>query len=262
MADEPEFETTIRSKRQRSARPLTIESTAVTHPGFVREVNEDAVLDLGEIGLWAVADGVGGAHAGDHASRTIVEALIELAAAVSASDLAQQARQALQQVNDRLYREARAAADDRPIASTVVCLVIGEDGYFCLWAGDSRLYRLRDSRFEQISRDHSEVQSLVEYGLITAEEARRHPRANAITRAVGALPELVLDCVTGGVAPDDRFLLCSDGLTKVVADAEIARVLGELPAAAAAERLIGMTLERGAPDNVSVVAVAVGRELG
>jgi len=253
-AAEPEVETTIR--RRRVIRLMALESAASTHPGFVRAINEDAVLDRREIGLWAVADGVGGAHAGDRASQAIVDSLAELPAAASGPEMLQQLQRTLEQVNGRLYGEALAAGSERPIASTVVCLLIQGDRFFCLWAGDSRLYRLRDRRFEQISRDHSEVQSLLDYGLITADEARRHPRANAITRAIGAQQELALDCIMGDVEPGDHFLLCSDGLTKVVDDAEIALVLEECTPAAAADRLIGMTLERGAPDNVSVATVA------
>jgi serine/threonine protein phosphatase Stp1 len=260
MSEASGGEPTIRLRRM--TLPMVIDSATATHPGFVRAINEDAVLDRRDIGLWAVADGVGGAHAGDRASAAIVQVLTGLPAADSSAELLQLMQRNLEQVNEQLYREGRAGGSDRLIATTVVCLVIRDDRFCCMWAGDSRLYRLRDGRLEQISHDHSEVQSLVDYGLITAEEAKHHPRANTITRAVGAQEALLLDSVVGDVEPGDRFLLCSDGLTKVVDDADIAPVLGQFAPADAAERLIGMTLERGAPDNVSVAAVFTARDAG
>lgn len=260
MTDEPEGEITIRPQRLIQPQPVVIVSKARTDPGRVRAINEDAVLDRPEIGLWAVADGVGGALAGDRASQTIVESLSRLKDAGCGIDLVELVQRTLQEVNARLHREAVADGTGRPIASTVVCLVIRDNRFFCFWVGDSRLYRHRDGRLEQLSRDHSEVQSLLEYGLITADEAKRHPRANAITRAIGAQPELALDGAQGDIEPGDRFLLCSDGLTKVVDDVDIGRVVGQFFPADAVERLIGMTLERGAPDNVSVAAIAVERQ--
>jgi serine/threonine protein phosphatase PrpC len=250
---EADVETTIR--RRRLVPGLAIDSAAATHCGLVRPVNEDAILDRAQIGLWAVADGVGGADAGDRASQSIIASLSHLPAAADGFELLERTRQSLLEVNARLCREAHCANSGRAIASTVVCLLISCDRFYCLWAGDSRLYRLRAGQLEQISRDHSEVQSLVEYGLITAEEARHHPGANRITRAVGADYVLELECADGEVQPGDLFLLCSDGLTKVVDDAEIAEVLGRLAPAETIECLISTTLDRGAPDNVSIAAI-------
>jgi serine/threonine protein phosphatase PrpC len=250
---EPGVEATIR--RRRPAPRLSICSAAETHSGVVRELNEDAVLDRGQIGLWAVADGVGGADAGELASEAVVDALSRLSPADAAGQLHDQAADALQGANRQLCREAVERGSSRGIAATVVCLVIHDARFSCLWAGDSRLYRLRAGRFEQLSRDHTEVQALLDYGLLTAEEAKHHPRSNTITRAVGAGDELQLDQVEGEVEPDDCFLLCSDGLTKVVDDDEIALILAQMEPTRAVHRLIRMTLERGAPDNVSVVAV-------
>jgi serine/threonine protein phosphatase PrpC len=250
---EADVETTIR--RRRLAPGLAIDSAAATHCGLVRSVNEDAVLDGAQIGLWAVADGVGGADAGDHASQSIIASLSRLAATSDGFELLERTRQSLAEVNTRLYNEAHCTNAGRTIASTVVCLLISCGRFYCLWAGDSRLYRLRAGQLEQISRDHSEVQSLVEYGLITVEEAKSHPSANRITRAVGADCDLEVECTGDEVQPGDVFLLCSDGLTKVVEDAEIADVLGRLAPAETVECLIRTTLDRGAPDNVSVAAV-------
>ena len=247
------METTVR--RKRLAPRLAVDSAVATHRGLIRAINEDAVLDRAQIGLWAVADGVGGADAGDRASQAIVASLSGLPVSASGLELLERTQRALEDVNGRLYHEALSLGSERGIASTVVCLLICDYRFYCLWAGDSRLYRLRSGQLEQLTRDHSEVQSLLDYGLITAEEAKHHPRANTITRAVGAQCVLDLDCIGGDVEPGDSFLLCSDGLTKVIPDSDIACLLGEIEPAGIAERLIRVTLERGAPDNVSVATV-------
>jgi serine/threonine-protein phosphatase Stp1 len=237
--------------------PPAFVSAAVSHRGVVRSLNEDAVLDAATIGLWAVADGVGGADAGDRASMTIVQTLALMPRPAGAADLVASTRAALEDVNRRLIAESQRIGSSRGIASTVVCLMIFEDRFFCMWAGDSRLYRWRDRQFQQISRDHSKVQELIDSGAVAAADAARHPLANVITGAVGIEPMLRLDCVEGDIEPGDRFLLCSDGLTRVVGDAEIALVVGLLNPDDAVNRLIQMTLERGAPDNVSVAAIKV-----
>jgi serine/threonine-protein phosphatase Stp1 len=236
---------------------LPVGASAGTHVGLVRSVNEDAVLDLGEIGLWVVADGVGGADAGDRASQLIVSSLGCLPGPASAAGFLAAVRHSLESVNRQLREEAAIGGRGRVIASTVVCLLFYEAWYCCVWAGDSRIYRLRGDRFEQMTHDHSEVQSLVDYGLISVEEARRHPNANVITRAVGAEDVLRLDAVEGPIEPGDAFLLCSDGLTKVVDDWEIGAALSSHAPADVVHQLIQTTLDRGAPDNVSVAAIKI-----
>lgn len=238
------------------AQPAVV-SAAATHRGVVRSLNEDAVLDAGTVGLWAVADGVGGADAGDRASMAIVETLALVPHPARAAELLSSTRAALEDVNRRLIAESRRIGSSRGIASTVVCLMIFEDRFYCMWAGDSRLYRWRDRKLQQISRDHSEVQNLVDSGAVAAADAGRHPLAHVITNAVGIEPMLRLDCVEGDVRSGDRFLLCSDGLTRVVGDSEIGLVVGLIGPDEAVDHLIQMTLDRGAPDNVSVVAIKV-----
>ena len=238
-------------------RRVTVSAYAETHVGAVRKINEDSILELSEIGLWVVADGVGGADAGDFASQLIVNSLSVLSEPADAQSFRKDVLSVLETVNRRLREEAAANGTDRIIASTMVSLLFFGDHYWCIWAGDSRIYRLRGDRFELITHDHSEVQLLVDAGLITAEEARQHPVANVITRAVGAEDSLSLDTVDGTIEPGDAFLLCSDGLTKMVEDWEIGAVLGSLPPEEAVRRLIHTVLERGGSDNVSVVAVKI-----
>jgi serine/threonine protein phosphatase PrpC len=125
----------------------------------------------------------------------------------------------------------------------------------CFWLGDSRAYRLRDGTLERLSHDHSVVQELVDAGMLRADEAEAHENANLITRAIGVADAIDLDMTSGEVRPGDLFLLASDGLTRVVPDAELATGLVSAPPDEAADALVEKVLARGAPDNVSLIIV-------
>ncbi len=243
---------TIELQRPREIRWLW---AAQTHVGRVRRINEDNLMERGDIGLWAVADGVGGERAGDRASALVAEALNKVGIPQTAAGFLAEVRDNLQAVNHLLRLESATTGDGRVIASTVVALLAFGQHFACAWAGDSRLYLLRNHRLKQITRDHSEVQEMVDAGLLTPEQARTHPRANVVTRAVGAEDTLTLEMVQDQIRVGDLFLLCSDGLTKMIADDEIAALLARRPVEAATDALIQTTLERGAPDNVTVVLV-------
>lgn len=229
-------------------------SAACTDPGTVRKVNEDALLERPDIGLWAVADGMGGHRAGDYASNLIVRTLDGLAGPLSAATLLGEARTRLAGVNQRLRQES-ADGPGHTMGSTIVVLLIAAEYYCCLWAGDSRIYLLRDRRIEQLTRDHSHVQELVDHGLLSPAEARNHPQGNVVTRAVGADDDIKFDKRNARARPHDVFLLCSDGLTKELSDQEIARTLDEYPVDQAARALVQTALARGASDNVTAVLV-------
>ncbi len=231
---------------------MRFQSWAVSHPGSVRTHNEDAFVDRSDIGLWAVADGAGGHDAGEVASGKLKEVLEAIPAGLSASELLAQVRLRVADVHQWLRDEAEQRGPRSIIASTLVVL-LARDGHFaCLWAGDARAYVLRAGTIAQVTRDHSLVQELVDAGTITAEEAEGHPRANVITRAVGAADALELDKVSNRLAAGDRFLLCSDGLNKTLSDAELGVLLGGPDPGAT---LIEAALSRRATDNVTVVAV-------
>jgi serine/threonine protein phosphatase PrpC len=231
-------------------------SAAVTDVGKVRKVNEDALLERPDLGLWAVADGVGGASQGDRASRLVVEALGRVHPPKAAAAFLSEVCDQLKSVNDQLQQEAMQQGGNRLSASTVVSLLVFGQHFACAWAGDSRLYLMRDYRLRQISRDHSEVQEMVDRGVLTPEQARTHPRGNVVTRAVGAHEALQIEKVQDRVRHDDIFLLCSDGLTKMLEDREIGELLGsDRPIEMSVEMLVDKALERGASDNVTVVGV-------
>jgi serine/threonine protein phosphatase Stp1 len=229
-------------------------SSAVTHRGTLRDHNEDSLVDAPALGLWAVADGAGGHAAGEVASRMLTEALGGLPAGLRPEEALVQIRLAVADVHGVLRVEA-ARRGVGTIASTLAVLLLRAGQFTALWAGDSRIYLLRAGSLTQITHDHTLVQALVDQEAITAVDAENHPRANVITRAVGAPDDTgVLDEVQGAVASGDRFLLCTDGLTKVLDGQTIAVLLrGPDPASA----LVRATLERGAPDNVTAVVVQV-----
>lgn len=231
-------------------------SSAATHAGAVRTHNEDAFVNRPDLGLWAVADGAGGHEAGEVASRMIADALEAIPPGLSAGEMLAQIRLRITAIHTALREEAARRGPRAMIASTVVVL-IARDGHFaCLWAGDSRAYLLRGGQLSQITRDHSLVQELVDSGAIAAEEAESHPRANVITRAVGAdCDELELDKVTSLLVTGDRFLLCSDGLSKTVSDERLTELLGSADASSVADLLVSEALSLEVNDNVTAVTM-------
>jgi serine/threonine protein phosphatase PrpC len=230
-------------------------SAVRTHIGTVRQRNEDAVLDRAEIGLWAVADGAGGHERGDYASACIVEALAAIDAAYSGDRLVQEVRASLSRVNNELRAKATVLGPNALICTTVVTLLIDAGQARVLWAGDSRLYLMRAGRLGQLTRDQSYVQDLVDRGEITREEAAGHPLSNIVTNLVGGSDELIFEERHERLETGDILLLCSDGLSGSVTDAEIAEVLGAYRVSKAADRLIECALAQGARDNVSVVVI-------
>jgi protein phosphatase len=238
---------------------FAVTTGAASHVGRVRTENEDSFIVHADVGLWCVADGMGGYEAGKLASSTVVDTLRTVGQPASPADLLARVQDRVLQANGALRRHGEEQGLGT-FGTTVVALLIYERFFACCWAGDSRTYRVRGGAISQISRDHTQVQDLVEAGQLTPDEAKRWPGRNIITRAIGVedLPEL--DLVQGVVEEDDVFVLCSDGLTGHVDDAEIlAGVAGREPQAAC-DHLIELTLSRGANDNVTVIVVACGKK--
>jgi serine/threonine protein phosphatase PrpC len=230
-------------------------SSAATHTSAARRRNEDSWVNRPDLGLWAVADGAGGHQAGDLASGIIADALDEVPTGLGAAQLLAEVRLRLDDAHRQLQREALRRGEDANLVSTIVVLLAREDHYACLWAGDSRAYLLRDGRLRQLTHDHSLVQELLDAGAISPAEALHHPRRNIITRAIGGVDEVAeLDKVTDRLRAGDRFLLCSDGLFKTVAEGDL-RQLMDLANGPVAKRLVAAALDRNADDNVTAVAV-------
>lgn len=234
------------------ASPIRWTSAAASHVGLVRAINEDASLDRPHRGLWAVADGMGGHDAGDLASRMVVGALDSMAPAPSLAASIEQVRHQLDAVN-RALRVAAVVRDVPLIGSTVVIMLAWECYCAYLWAGDSRIYRLRNGHLKQLSRDHSQVEEQRSQGYPIAQEMP--PLHNVITRAVGAMETLELDQGSSPVADGDVFLLCSDGLSNQVSEEAIARTLASGSCAQAVSTLIDLALKGGGRDNITAVVV-------
>jgi serine/threonine protein phosphatase PrpC len=231
----------------------SFDAGSATHPGKVRSRNEDACLVRTDAGLWAVADGMGGHEAGDVASQLIVNALDSISEASSAVQLLEETESRIFLANQQIIDLSRQRGG-AVIGSTVTVLLISEDHYACLWAGDSRLYIVQDNSIRQVSHDHTEVEEMLARGAVTAEEAKHWPQ-NVITKAVGIQDNPELEIVTGAFAEHDVFVLCSDGLTKHVADEEILQLVSACGAQESSAALVDLAVERGGLDNVTVVVV-------
>lgn len=240
-----------------SVQPMRASSYGITDVGRARKHNEDSMLDRKEIGLWVVADGMGGHAKGDVASQMIVEAMKKVHEGVKLESYIDDIEERLLDVNRKLVKKAREAEKKTTIGSTVVLMLTF--GKYCLyaWAGDSRLYRLRNGELRQMTIDHSQVEVYVEQGLISREEAAVHPHGNMITRAVGAADVLYLDMDIQEMKSGDRYLLCSDGLTKHTSDSEFEQMMQTGTAEECCKAMIEQTLERGAGDNVTAIIVDV-----
>jgi protein phosphatase len=227
-------------------------SASCTDVGLVRQINEDACLDQPQRGLWVVADGMGGHTLGDFASRAVIESLNQLPPAADLAQYAADARERLQQVNRQLRIEA-ALRNAHIIGSTVVVLLACGRSCTLLWAGDSRIYLYRNSQLRQLTRDHSQVEELRASGTLSDEDALLYPARNLITRAVGAADTLDLDEEQLDVEVDDMFLLCSDGLSNEVGEAEMRAALACGDCRQTADTLMALALKRGGRDNISIV---------
>jgi protein phosphatase len=229
---------------------------AATDVGRVREGNEDAYLVDDAMGLAAVADGMGGHRAGEVASATALEAL--RAAITSGRPL----RESIQDANEAVFAKSLTDTDLRGMGTTLTAGTLVTGGTLLVGhVGDSRAYLLHDGELRQVTEDHSLVEELVREGRLTADEAAVHPQRSIITRALGLDPAVEVDVYPVELAPGDRLLLCSDGLTGMVQTDVIAGILRreEDPSRAAAQ-LVDAANHAGGEDNITVVVVAVTDE--
>lgn len=225
-----------------------------THVGKVRQNNEDALIVI-EPETFVVADGMGGASAGEVASQMLVETVKSFLSRNPAPWDEKILSQAILLANDKILNRARLNEEYRGMGTTATILSLdGGKAYFA-HVGDSRLYLLRNNYFAQITEDHSYVETLVRNGEISHDEARSHPMRNVLTQAVGAMPELEIDAANFSVQSGDIFLLCTDGLTNMVEDELIAKIL--LGAPNPADALIEAALSAGGKDNISVIVAGV-----
>lgn len=232
-------------------------SAARTDPGKVRARNEDAFLECPQHGLWVVADGMGGHQGGDIASQLIVASLADLPVEVDFDARLKNVRQCLHWLNRRLGQELTVTPgrSDSIMGSTVVAVLMEGNRAACVWAGDSRCYLWRGQRLYQLSRDHSLQQQLIDEQQMSAEQAKAHPSAHALTRAVGASEQLTLDVLELETCPGDAFLLCSDGLYQSLSTDALGHALNLPAPQLALERLFAGALRGEARDNLTAVVI-------
>jgi protein phosphatase len=231
-------------------------SAGQTVTGKVRKHNEDAILVRDEVGLWVVADGLGGHSAGDYASTMIVERLGALPRNGSVFDFIEAIEDTLVQINADLLQTAAIRGVDL-IGSTVVVLVHDRDFMLCGWVGDSRAYCFEENRLRQITRDHVHggEDEVTQFG---AAAAAPQAGSGVLTRAVGAEEQLFVDWVIAGNRPGTEFVLCSDGINKEMSDAELDDECRrhQQPQDLIAS-LFELAMSRAGRDNISAVAVRI-----
>jgi protein phosphatase len=229
-------------------------SASRTHPGHVRDVNEDACLDQSAAGLWAVADGMGGHTLGEFASGLAMQGLKGLP---DAEDLEQRVSAAigrLREVNRRLRAEAQWR-EVPIIGTTIAALVAAGSHCSCLWAGDSRIYLFRAGNLIQLTRDHNHLEAACSRPIARSDDTLARPRKNWITRAIGAEDTLDIDRATVELRDGDIFLLCTDGLSNEVSDLSIEQALLPGNCSVACDALLDMALGSEARDNITAVVV-------
>ena len=226
--------------------PPRFRSAGASDVGRVREINEDCFLERADVGLWVVADGLGGHSEGEVASRMVCDALADFLPDSGFEDMVDAVRNRLIEVNEHLLRAATRTVNPVRSGSTVVVLLLRGSRCAVLWAGDSRVYRYRGGRLERLTRDHS---------IAETEGLSGGKASNVITRAVGGEAILCLDVYRDRVRAGDRFLLCTDGLTRPLEEPQIQTWLEHPALPEAADGLIKATLAAGAPDNVTVLLV-------
>ena len=234
--------------------PFLFETGAASDTGRVRNHNEDSFLTQPDSGVWVVADGMGGHHAGDFASRASVESVASVGMPVSAPDLQARFMDRILRAHQTIQAQSQRL-NGATVGATLVGLLSFDRHFACIWSGDSRIYLMRGEHFAQVTVDHTEVNELLRTGAITQDQAATWPRRNVITRAIGVHDMPMTDERSGVLADGDTFLLCSDGLTEHVEDHEMAETLVQMGAQAACDSLVALTLSRGAKDNVTVLVV-------
>ena len=248
-----------------------LEVATATHPGMVRSHNEDSIAADAEIGLAVLADGMGGYNAGEVASGIAVELIRaemkKILASKRPEDLNGSGAEGLIaehaiRANTAIYQAAQSQPQYSGMGTTLIVALWHDNQISVGHIGDSRVYRLRGGKLEQVTRDHSLLQEQIDSGMITKEQARHSQNKNLVTRAVGIDPEVEAEVHTYPVQVGDIYVLCSDGLNDMVTDEDIELTLSSLQAnlPLAAQQLVQQACDNGGRDNVSVILVRVVKD--
>jgi len=235
-------------------------AAAITDRGRKRPSNEDAFGYSVERGVYVVCDGMGGAAAGEIASSLAVDEFMKLLTGLSAANpLPADAELAIAQANQAIFTRAERSNKLNGMGTTLVALLTSEPHVWMVNVGDSRGYRMRNGRLEQITLDHSLVEEQVRMGRLERSEALRSPLRNVITRALGTQSSVAPDVFELEAVAGDMFLLCSDGLTRELSDANIESLLGAAgPLEELCTRLVAAANQAGGHDNITCILIRVG----
>ena len=240
---------------------MHVTCAAGTDKGVVRSANEDYHLMLLERGIFIVADGMGGHAAGEVASEMAVRIIADELGSFRGlpdADVASRLFKAIQSANGAIFRRTLVEHDKRGMGTTATAMVLFPRRYLIAQVGDSRAYILRDGKLFQITKDHSYVQEQVDAGLLTSDQARTHPYGNVITRCVGSNEEVVPDLYFGNLQSGDVILLASDGLTGMLEDDQLARIMkADSDPTQWVDTMISDANRRGGLDNITVIIVRV-----
>ncbi len=234
---------------------------SMTDAGRRREINEDYMYAsetaVGKLpNLFIVADGMGGHKAGEYASKTAVETIVERISANDSGLIVAAMKKAIGEANQKVLKEAIIDIEKEGMGTTIVAATIKGDKLIVANVGDSRLYVVNESSITQITADHSLVEELIRSGKLGRSEARNHPDKNKITRAVGVFPKVDVDFFETKVAPGDTVLLCTDGLTNMVEDDEIKRIiLSQRDIVEKTQTLIETANKNGGTDNITALLI-------
>jgi protein phosphatase len=244
---------------------VNLSAFGLSDVGHCRETNEDNYFFDSTLGVYTVADGMGGHAAGEVASRLAVEAFEETfrvngGLGESIVEATERLRTAVTEANRRICDSILAHAEQRGMGTTVVTLLTIGDRAVVGHVGDSRAYLLRGERLERLTDDHSWVSEQVRAGMLTDDDAQRHPMRNIVTRALGSRTEVAADIADTEILPGDVFLLCSDGLNAMLSDREIGQKLAEhrRDPEAACRALVDAANARGGEDNTTVIVLSAG----
>ncbi len=228
------------------------EHVARTDTGHQRTTNEDS--HLARAPVFVIADGMGGAQAGEVASQLAIKHFADGLPGVEDEGAEERLSRAVREANAEIHALSERDRRRAGMGTTLTAAYVGRDGVSFAHVGDSRAYRLRDGELERITEDHSLVEELLRQGRLTEEEAEEHPQRSIITRALGPEPDVEVDTLTVSAADGDVYLVCSDGLTSMVPEAAVAEILRAAPdLATAADELVAAALDAGGRDNVTVL---------
>lgn len=250
---------------------MKVISSGMSHIGKVRKRNEDRFLVNDELGLYTVADGMGGHAGGEEASRIAVETVEQVISRLMnnpsatlpysyeerVSPAARGLKYSIRLASEKIYREAKQSPEYQGMGTTVTALWLADKEAHIAHVGDCRGYLLRDGKIEQLTEDHSWVQQQVNAGNISAEEARKHELRNVITRSVGFEEDVEIDTYSKDLKLGDIHLLCSDGLFNLVSEVELNEITLSSTPDKACRQMVDLANNRGGTDNITVVIVRV-----